>query len=273
MVIAVEEHYTRHNLTEAIREALQQAGKDAAHLQPADLAAVDEFHIRGRQATLELANKIKPTPTDRVLDIGSGLGGASRTLAATFGCHVTGIDLTEEYCRTARELAEWVGLNDRVTYQQANALNLPFPERSFDIAWTQHVAMNIPDKATLYREAYRVLKPGGVFALYDVLQGPGGEVVFPVPWAREPSISHLVTPHELQSLLEKAGFEIEHWQDTTAAGRHWFIEVSRRFQESGPPAISFVLLMGPEFKDMAANQRRNLEESRIALIETICRKR
>ena len=273
MAVAVEEHYTRRNLTKAIREALQQVGKDPAHLQPADLAAVDEFHIRGRQATLELASRLKPTATDRVLDIGSGLGGASRALADTYGCHVTGIDLTEEYCRTARELAQWVGLEDYVTYQQANALDLPFPDGSFDIAWTQHVAMNIPDKATLYREACRVLKPGGVFALYDVLQGQGGEVIFPVPWAREPSISHLVTPQELRSLLEQSGFEVDHWQDTTAAGREWFVEMNRRFQESGPPAVSFVLLMGSEFKEMAANQRRNLEENRIALIETICRKR
>lgn len=273
MDVAVEEHYTRRDLTEAIREALQRAGKDPAHLQLPDLAAVDEFHIRGRQATLELAARIAPTPADRVLDIGSGLGGASRALAATYGCHVTGIDLTEEYCRTARELAEWVGLGDRVTYRQANALDLPSPDGSFDIAWTQHVAMNILDKATLYRETYRILKPGGVFALYDVLQGAGGEVIFPVPWAREPSISHLVTPQELRSLLEQSGFEIEHWQDTTAAGRDWFIAMDRRLQENGPPPVSFVLLMGSDFREMAANQRRNLEENRIALIETVCRKR
>ena len=133
--------------------------------------------------------------------------------------------------------------------------------------------MNISDKATLYREAYRFLKPGGVFALYDVLQGSRGEVIFPVPWAREPSISHLVTPPELRSLLEQVGFEVEHWQDTTAAGRDWFIGMTRRFQESAPPPISFVLLMGSEFQEMAANQRRNLEENRIALVETVCRKR
>lgn len=270
--IAVEQHYSRSKLADAIQQGLQQAGKDLEQLTPADLAPVDEFHIRGRQATLELAGIVGPTAQDRVLDIGCGLGGAARVLAAAYGCHVTGIDLTEDYCYTASELTRWVGLSELVEFRQADALDLPFENGSFDIAWTQHAAMNIVDRARLYREAHRVLKPGGRFALYDVLQGHGGPVHFPVPWAREPSISHLVTPDEWRSLLQGAGFEVVHWRDTTAAGRDWFVELNRQLAESGPPPVSFALLLGSDFPKMARNQRRNLEEDRIALVETVCQR-
>ena len=230
----VERHYSRGGLVDAIRAAFRQAGKDPDRLTLADLAPIGEFHVRGRQATLELAEKVRPRADDRVLDIGCGLGGASRVLAATYGCRVTGIDLTEEYCRAAAALAGWVRLDDRVQYCRADALALPFRDGTFDVAWTQHAAMNIPDKACMYREAYRVLKPDGSFALYDVLQGDGGPVYFPVPWAREPSISHLVTPPEWRGLLESAGFEVVSWRDVTEAGRDWFAEMNRRRRESGP---------------------------------------
>ena len=266
----VARHYGRAGLLEAIGAALRRAGKDPDHLAPEDLAPIDEFHVRGRQATLELAQQLAPRADERLIDIGCGLGGASRLIAATYDCEVTGIDLTEDYCRTATALAQWVGLAEKVTYRQADALALPFPDRSFHLAWTQHAAMNIADKKRLYREARRVLKPGGRFALYDVLQGPGGPVHFPVPWAREPSISHLVTPEAWRALLEGAGFEVTSWRDTSQAGREWFQRMTRRIEESGPPPLSFALLLGRDFPEMMQNQRRNLEEDRIRLVETVC---
>jgi SAM-dependent methyltransferase len=269
----VEQHYARSSLAEVIRAGLENSGRPLDRLTLADLAPVDEFHVRGRQATLDLAQAAQPRAVDRVLDIGCGLGGASRVLAATYGCHVTGVDLTEEYVRTAGALAEWTGLADRVAYRRADALELPFADGTFDIAWTQHAAMNIADKARLYRETFRVLKPQGRFALYDVLQGSGGPVHFPVPWARDPSISHLVTPLEWRRLIEDAGFDAIHWRETTAAGLDWFADMTRRIQGGGPPPVSFVLLLGPEFPAMASNMRRNLEENRIALVEAVCRRR
>ncbi len=268
---AVDDHYGRGDIVAAIRDGLARAGKDLDALVPDDLAPVDEFHVRGRAATLELAERLAPNEASHVLDVGSGLGGASRMLAAGYGCRVTGIDLTESYCRAAATFAGWVGLDHLVEYRQGSALALPFEDASFDAAWTQHVAMNIEDKGAMYAEVRRVLGPGGRFAIYDVLQGAGGAVRYPVPWAREPSISFLVTPDELRDLLVAAGFEIESWRDTTALARDWFREVAARIAEDGPPPLGWHLFLGADFKDMAANQRRNLKEDRVALIEAVAR--
>ena len=180
---AIEQHYRRSGLATVILTALSNAGKDVNNLKPEDLASIDEFHIRGREATLELARAAGLDASTQVLDVGSGVGGPSRCIAREFGCRVTGIDLTHEYCRVATMLAERTGLSHLVSYRQGDALNLPFRDRAFDAAWTQHVAMNIPDKATLYREMDRVLKPSGVVGIYDILAGPGGPILFPVPWA------------------------------------------------------------------------------------------
>ena len=266
----VARHYEKANIVAAIERGLRAAGKDPANLEPADLASIDEFHVRGRAATKELAERLGADATMHVLDVGSGLGGPSRLLAAEYGCRVSGIDLTAAYCEAATVLAGWVGLDGLVSYRRGDALDLPFEDASFDAAWTIHVAMNIADKGRLYTGIRRVLKPGGRFAVYDVVQGAGGEARYPAPWARDPSISFLVTPDELRALLAEAGFEIAGWRDTSELGRDWFREVSARLSEGGPPPLGFHLLLGEGFAEMADNQRRNLEENRIALIEAIC---
>lgn len=269
---AVQTHYTRSDLGNAILAALEQAGKDVSRLTPEDLAPVDEFHIRGRAATLELARAAGLDATKRVLDVGSGIGGTSRCLAKEFGCHITGIDLTEEYCRAAAMLSAKIGLADLVHYYQGDATSLPFDDGSYDVVWTEHVAMNIPDKPRLYREMYRVLRPGGVLAIYDILAGPSGPVLFPVPWARTPDTSFLVRPDELRRLLEGAGFTVSSWSDTTDAARAWFVSLAEKIQKEGLPALGFHMLLGAEFQAMAQNQRRNLEEGRIVLAQVIARK-
>ena len=268
----VHGHYGREQLVDAIAAALRRIGKDPAQLRPADLAGVDEFHARGREASLELAARMAPEQEAEVLDIGCGLGGPSRLLASGYGCRVTGIDLTEDYCGAARTLAEWVGLADRVAYARADALALPFADAAFAHVWTQHVAMNIADKARLYREVFRVLRPGGSFALYDVMQGPGGEAVLPVPWAAQPSMNHLETPDAVRGRLVDAGFDIDHWQDSSDLGRRWFADANRRIAEKGLPPLSIGLVLGPTFVQMAANLGRNLDERRVVLIEAICRR-
>lgn len=268
----VQAHYTRPDLGSVILAALENAGKDIDRLTPADLAPIDEFHIRGREATLELARAANLDSTKRVLDVGSGVGGTSRCLAQEFGCRVTGIDLTDEYCRAAAMLSDRIGLSALIDYRQGDATNLPFPDASFDVVWTEHVAMNIPDKSRLYEEMYRVLKPGGTLAIYDVLAGPSGPVLFPVPWARTPDSSFLATPQELRDLLEKAGFTVAAWSDTTDTARAWFVSLAEKIRRDGLPPLGFHVLLGSDFQAMAQNQRRNLEEGRIVLAQVVAKK-
>jgi SAM-dependent methyltransferase len=268
----VAEHYTRGDLATTILSALQAAGKDVDRLSLEDLAPVDEFHIRGRLATVELANGLGLAPGMRVLDVGCGIGGPSRYVAATYDCHVVGIDLTEEYCRVAALLAERAGLGERVEYHPGNALAMPFADGGFAVAYTQHVAMNIEDKARLYAEVRRLLKPGGRLGIYDVLRGGGGDVVYPVPWARDASTSFLVAPPELKRLLEAAGFAIVSWRDTAAEARQWVAHTQARMAEPNPPPMAAQLLLGEDFRPMIVNVFRNLLEDRIRPAEVICRK-
>ncbi|KPU60764.1 adoMet dependent proline di-methyltransferase family protein [Pseudomonas fluorescens] len=269
---AIQTHYTRADLGDVILAALEKAGKDVNRLTPEDLAPIDQFHIRGRAATLELARAAGLDAAKHVLDVGSGVGGTSRCLAKEFGCHVTGIDLTDEYCRAAAMLSAKTGLAHLVDYRQGDATKLPFDDQAFDVVWTEHVAMNIPDKTRLYKEMHRVLKPGGTLAIYDVLAGPSGPVLFPVPWARTPDTSFLVSPNELRKLLEETAFTVTDWSDTTEAARAWFVTLAEKIQKEGFPSLGFHLLLGADFKAMAQNQGRNLQEGRIVLAQIVARK-
>lgn len=266
----VVSHYAAGgDLAHAIAASLVKAGKDMSKLTTADLGTVDEFHIRGRKATLELAQSLNLSDVSHVLDIGSGLGGPARTVAETYGCRVTGIDLTPSFCDAAATLSSWVGLGDRVAFRQGDATNLPFGNAEFDAAMTIHVAMNIAAKDKMYAEARRVLKPGGRFAVYDVLQGEGGEVLFPVPWAREPTISHLATPDAMKSLLAGAGFNIVDVQDSTEESQSWFEAMAARMAQSMPP-VTFQTFLGDDFPLMARNQVSNLRDRRIRTVTYIC---
>ncbi len=268
----VERYYARGSLLEAILGALVAAGKDPEHLSPDDLAPVDAFHIRGREATVELARRAALTADLQVLDVGAGLGGSARYLAAEYQCRVTGIDLTREYVDVAGDLVRRVGLDGRVDFVQASALDLPFAGESFDVVWTEHVQMNIADKARFYGEISRVLKPGGQLLFHDVFQGPAGEPHFPVPWAEDASISHLATPEQARHIIEASGFEIRDWENTSARSLEWFVRAAQRLQSGSAPPLGIGLLMGPTAKDKFANIVRNLREERIIVLQAVAKK-
>ena len=269
----VEQHYTLGEIEQTILQALEGAGKDINQLTLDDLAQVDEFHIRGPEATSEMAEEIGIDAGMQILDVGCGLGGPSRRLASNYGCHVTGLDLTEAYCRVAEALSVRLGLDHLVSYRTGNALNMPFEDGCFDVLWTQHVSMNISDKAQLYAEMYRVLKPGGHLAIYDIIAGPGGDVYFPVPWARDPSISFLATDDELRNDLGAAGFNIISWRDTTDVGLAWFAAKSTQIKKHGRPILGYHMLMGDDFLPMARNQLRSFKENRMTLLQVIAKRR
>jgi SAM-dependent methyltransferase len=268
----VIQHYGgRDGLTERLDAALEAAGLADRQLSPADLAPLDQFHTRGMAATVELADAAGIGRGMKVIDIGSGLGGPSRYLAATFGCRVQGVDLSPSFVEAATYLGERAGLGDKVAYDCADALALPYDDGAFDLAWTQHVAMNIADRARLYAEVHRVLCPGGRFAIYDVVAGANGPLLFPVPWSRGPETSFLVTPASMRATLEAQGFRVSVWADRTEAGIAWF-EAQQKARETAPaslPPLGIHVAMGAEFPAMAANLGRNLREGRAGLIQAV----
>jgi SAM-dependent methyltransferase len=276
----VERHYTRTNLENTILTALRNAGKDVDQLTVDDLAPIDEFHTRGREATANLASLLNQDlqPNIHVLDVGSGIGGPSRYLASRFGCRVTGVDLVGEYCRVADSLARRVKLGNLLTYRQGDATHIPYDDATFDVVWTQHASMNIAYKKRFYSEMYRVLKPGGKLAIFDVFKGSnssniGGStssIHFPVPWASDPSISHLLPREDARKLLnEVIRFKEVVWEDKTESVIDWIKQMIKRAQISGPPQIGLHVLVGPHWSELVKNLLKNLEESRIAVAQGI----
>jgi ubiquinone/menaquinone biosynthesis C-methylase UbiE len=271
MIEKVSAHYSSGgDLAAKIADGLQSAGKNLKDLKTVDLSAIDEFHFRGRKATLQLAEQMKLSKNACVLDIGSGLGGPARTLAEEYGCHVIGIDLTSIFCEVAGIMSNWVNLTEQTEFQQGDATDSPFLDNQFDAAMTIHVAMNITAKDKMYEQARRVLKPGGIFAVYDILQGEGGEAFFPAPWARDPSISHLATPEEMVKLLSDAGFRILGVHDSTDESLGWLEARTTGKAKSGPSPVTTQVLFGDDFPEMIGNQTRGLRERRIRTVSYIC---
>lgn len=261
----VASHYGRGGLLDRVLAALTAAGKDIEHLTIDDLAAVDEFHSRRRLATEELAKLLAPRPGDRLIDIGSGIGGPSRYLAKACGCRVSGVDLTAEFVAVATDLTRRAGLSETVDFRQGSALELPFPNGSFDLAWSQNVAMNIADRPRWYAEVHRVLRPGGRFAFQDVAQGPGGEAHYPLMWADTPAISFLRTPEETRTMLEAAGFRVLSWVDNTETA----IAETDAAAPTARPILGIHIVIGPGFADKLRNSQRSLRENRTRLINAV----
>jgi SAM-dependent methyltransferase len=272
---AVARHYGDGGLLARIMAGLVASGADPDRLRPEDLAPVDEFHIGGREATAHVVAKLGLDPEAHVLDVGCGIGGATRFIASQVGCRVTGIDLTPEFVEVARRLTELTGLDGKIAFEVASALDMPFEDGAFDAAITLHVAMNIPERAALYAEIARVMKPGAAFCIYDVMKAGAGELAYPVPWAETPETSHLTSAEEMRGLLDTAGFEVGEVEDRSDFARSFFqgVLAAVAASEGGPPPLGIHLILGASAPVKFRNMLANIEAGHIAPIQMIATRR
>ena len=268
MTIAVEKvrtHYQATGLTERLKTALAVFGSSDQRLTPQQLAPLDQFHTRGLAATADLAVMAGISSGMSVLDVGSGVGGPARFLADTYGCRVTGIDLSPEFVEAATYLTERTGQTGQVTFKVGEALKLPFEDASFDAVTLQHVAMNIADRAGLYAEIRRVLKPDGRFASYDVV-ARDGEPHYPVPWAKTAETSFLLNERATRDLLENAGFVTVDWKDDTETARTWFAALRGN---GPPPGPNLGIVLGTDFALVTGNLGRSIADNRIGILSAV----
>ena len=270
----VSSHYSRGELLDRLSAALVQDGVDPRHPDIESLAPYDQFHGRGLEATAEIANLLDVAADDRILDIGSGIGGPARYFAHRFGCDVTGIDLTAEFCDVASHLTRLLGLGQRVRFVLGNAVRMPFANDSFDGAYSMNVSMNIADKAGLYREIHRVLRPDGWLMLSEIAKGAGGDAEYPTPWADSAQTSCLSTPEETRHGLLEAGIDVVRVHSTREAALA-FGARSRAMVDRGekPPHRAVGLIHGEIGPRAIANTARALADARIVPIEVLGRKR
>lgn len=262
---SVSQHYTHGNLEGALLAALQRAGKNLDTLSYTDLALVDEFHIGGRPATRALGDQLDLPEGARVLDIGCGIGGPARCFASERGWRIEGVDLTAEYVEVATALSQRVGVD--ASFRQASATALPFDDARFDGAYMLHVGMNILDKPAVFREVRRVLKDGGLFAIYDAMRQSDGAFIYPVPWSCEPTTNYIATPEAYKAALSAAGLTVVKERNRRDAALQ---AMQRRIEQTGQP-IGLPVVMGATAAQKVANMRNMLERGVFAPIELIAR--
>jgi SAM-dependent methyltransferase len=269
----VSVHYTHGNLLNAVKIGIEQLGKTSSSITVEDLAPLDEFHIGGRQASENFFDQLNFSAEDHLVDVGCGLGGASRFVAKRYNSKVTGIDLTPEYIETGEALCTWLGLDNLVDLQQGSALNMPFEDDVFDGGYMMHVGMNIKDKIELYKEIFRVLRSGANFGVYDVMMVEEGELMYPVPWATTANESKVASPGQYKQAMEEAGFSVTAENNRHEFALSFFEQLRKNSSNAGGPSpLGIHILMGDNSAAKVQNMIKNVSAGHIAPVELIARK-
>ena len=268
----IDRHYGGADISARILHALAAAGRDIDCLTRADLVGFDEFHGGGIASTRDLAHAAGLTAGLKVLDVGCGIGGPARTLAAEFGCQVTGVDLTAEFVRAAQMLTARLGMAAVCHFIEASATALLFPDHSFDVVWSQNMLMNVADKPAFFAEVARVLQPGGRFAFEAVLTGDGRAIHQPTFWAATPAINFLVTRSVLEQGLRKAGLRPVAATDTTAQ-----VMANGRLRKAAieahdPTQLSIDVIVADDVEIKINNMLKNNEEGRTVTLKAVYRR-
>ncbi len=264
----LENHYSAEDIESRILSGIRAAGLDPKQrLTPQDLASLDHFHTGGLGASRALLELAEIGSDENVLDIGAGLAGCARFLAAETDCSVECVEMSDDYCVGARLLNQLTGLEEKVFIKQGSALDLDYPDASFDVVWMQNVGMNIEDKAKLYQEIARVLKPGGRFAFQEVVAGQADTTYYPLPWASDPSQNFLISAEHLFVILNDYGLVEENFVDISDAQ-------PTQNNANSTPADAGQLGLGvfvDNLGEKAGNARRSLDEGQIRYIRAIFR--
>ncbi len=267
----IENQYNLPGLYEEILSRLKELGVDLENVSRSSIAGVDEFHVRGSQVSEELVKEVNIRGFT-VLDVGCGLGGPSRMLADEFDCNVYGIDMSEEYIRTAKKLSELVRLDEKTNFVKGNALELPYENRFFDVVWTQHVQMNVEDKNKFYAEISRVLKDDGILVYYDIFKINNKDLIYPVPWANDPSVSFLGTTSNMDNILKKLGFANNQKTNQSDKAIEFLKNLFEKIKKNGPPKLGLNVLMGTSTKEKLGNILTGIEDGAIELQSGVYKK-
>lgn len=258
MESAIARHWGRPSILENILQALAQAGVDPKRPSYLDIVPYDQLHARGIEATREHLARAEISAEMHVLDLGCGVGGASRYIAATTGARVTGVDLTPEFVEAAQSLTSRCGLEPKVTFQQGNALALPFSDGSFDRVWVHNVTMNIPDKELFASEVGRVLKTGGRLTCWEMALGHASEPIYPLPWASDSSTSFLLTPDTMRRTLANAGLDVI--ADIDRSDAH-HLDIATMMMRGALPGNK--IIRADDFRIRVQNSGRSAAEGRL----------
>lgn len=267
---SIADHWGRGDVFGTIVSALEKMSKRPDQLTVEDLAPVDHFHARGLPATVELADRLPVEPGHHLLDIGCGLGGPARYFAKRFRCKVSGLDITMPFVIAGNKLSALLHMASQVRIEHGDGHRLPYPDAHFDGAYTQHVTMNVADRAGFFAEAYRVLKPGAYFALTEHGLGPRGDPLYPVPWSADGSGAYLMAPAETRAVLAKTGFDDIVFEDTGPKYVVAYKAAIEKAEAGALPPLGLHLLMGETTLQKTRNAARNIEEGRTHPVQIVC---